>query len=165
MFLLGFILYGTLCASWTWMTVFLDAHFLKQIHLPGCCEIWECPWQTKHTRQRKYKSISWSRLKLVSRTRNKSISPSNESIVSVVGDSATSSLTKPTRSVCAKSLRSCLTLCNPMDCSVLGSSCLWDPPGKNTGVGFHFLLQGIFATQAWNQLLLHLLHWEADSLP
>ena len=25
--------------------------------------------------------------------------------------------------------------------------CLWDSPGKNTGVGFHFLLQEIFPTQ------------------
>ena len=25
--------------------------------------------------------------------------------------------------------------------------CLWDFPGKNPGVGFHFLLQGFFLTQ------------------
>ena len=35
---------------------------------------------------------------------------------------------------CAKS---CPTLCNAMDCP-------WDSPGKNTGVGCHALLQGIF---------------------
>ena len=40
--------------------------------------------------------------------------------------------------------------------------CPWDSPGKNTGVGCHFLLQGIFLTQGWNQCLLH---WQADSLP
>ena len=34
--------------------------------------------------------------------------------------------------------------------------------GKNTGVGSHFLLQGIFPTQGLNPCLLH---WEADSLP
>ena len=34
-------------------------------------------------------------------------------------------------------------------------------PGKNTGVGCHFLLQGIFPTQGLN---LHLLHWQLDSL-
>ena len=28
--------------------------------------------------------------------------------------------------------------------------CLWDSPGKNTGVGCHFLLQGIFPTQGSN---------------
>ena len=32
----------------------------------------------------------------------------------------------------------------------------------HTGVGCHFLLQGIFPTQGLN---LHLLHWQADSLP
>ena len=30
-----------------------------------------------------------------------------------------------------------------------------DSPGKNTGVGFHVLLQGIFPTQGSNQGLLH----------
>ena len=34
-------------------------------------------------------------------------------------------------------------------------------PGKNTRVGCHFLLQGIFPTQGLN---LRLLHWQADSL-
>ena len=43
--------------------------------------------------------------------------------------------------------------------------CPWNFPGKNTGVGCHFLLQGIFPTQGSNQYLLHLLHWQADSLP
>ena len=33
--------------------------------------------------------------------------------------------------------------------------CPWDFPGKNTGVGFHFLLQGIFLTQGSNPSLLH----------
>ena len=31
----------------------------------------------------------------------------------------------------------------------------WDSPGKNTGVGCHFLLQGIFPTQGSNPGLLH----------
>ena len=35
------------------------------------------------------------------------------------------------------------TLCNPMDCS---PPCPWDSPAKNTGVGCHFLFQGIFPT-------------------
>ena len=39
--------------------------------------------------------------------------------------------------------------------------CPWNFPGKNTGVGCHFLLQGIFLTQGLNP---HLLHWQADSL-
>ena len=33
--------------------------------------------------------------------------------------------------------------------------CPWDSPGKNTGVGCHFLLQGIFPTQESNTGLLH----------
>ena len=34
-----------------------------------------------------------------------------------------------------------------MDSSLPGYSCSWDFPGKNTEVGCHFLLQGIFSTQ------------------
>ena len=41
----------------------------------------------------------------------------------------------------AKSLQSCLTLCDPIDGSPRGSPHPWDSPGKNTGVGCHFLLQ------------------------
>ena len=67
-----------------------------------------------------------------------------------------------------------LTLCDSMDCSLPGSSVHgisqprildlypWDFPAKNTGVGCHFLLQGIFLTQRLNPQLLH---WQADSLP
>ena len=33
--------------------------------------------------------------------------------------------------------------------------CPWDSPGKNTGVGCHFLLQGIFLTQGSKLGLLH----------
>ena len=33
--------------------------------------------------------------------------------------------------------------------------CPWDSPGKNTGVGSHSLLQGIFPTQELNLGLLH----------
>ena len=33
--------------------------------------------------------------------------------------------------------------------------CPWNSPGKNTGVGSHFLLQGIFPTQGLNPGLLH----------
>ena len=33
--------------------------------------------------------------------------------------------------------------------------CPWDSLGKNTGVGWHFLLQGIFLTQGSNPCLLH----------
>ena len=43
--------------------------------------------------------------------------------------------------------------------------CQWDSPGKNTGVGCHFLLQGIFPTQGSNLGLLCLLNWQAGSKP
>jgi len=57
---------------------------------------------------------------------------------------------------------SCLTLCDPIDCSPSRLLCPWNFSGKNTGVGCHFLLQGIFPTQESNP---HLLHWQLDSLP
>ena len=59
----------------------------------------------------------------------------------------------------------CLTLCNPMDCSLPGSSSHGVFLGKNTGVGCCFLLQGIFSTQGLSPRLWHLLHWQVDSLP
>ena len=60
-----------------------------------------------------------------------------------------------------------------LSCSVMSNSlqplglqptrllCPWDFSGKNIGVGCHFLLLGIFLTQALN---LGLLHWQADTL-
>ena len=63
-----------------------------------------------------------------------------------------------------KSLQSCLTLCNPMNCS---------PPSSSVhGIlqarileDWHFLLQGIFPIQGSNPHLLCLLHWQVGSLP
>ena len=51
--------------------------------------------------------------------------------------------------------KSCLTLYDPMDCSPPGSSVLGDSPGKNTRVGCHALLHGIFLIQGSNRSLLH----------
>ena len=45
--------------------------------------------------------------------------------------------------------KSCSTLVIPWT----GYS-LWDSPGKNTGAGCHFLIQGIFPTQESNPCLL-----------
>ena len=71
--------------------------------------------------------------------------------------------------------QSCPALCGPMDCRLPGSSvhgicglqsarlfCLWNLQARNTGVGCHFLLQGIFSTQGSN---LSLMHWQVDSSP
>ena len=60
----------------------------------------------------------------------------------------------------------CPTLCDPMDCmQSAGSSVHGDSPGKNTGVGCHALLQGIFPIEGSNpgllpcrQILYHLSH-------
>ena len=72
-------------------------------------------------------------------------------IQALKSDSPGSSLGSPLTSyylwvVCVrvKSLQSCPTLCDPMDSSPPGSSVHGDSPGKNTGVGCHTLLQGIF---------------------
>ena len=61
--------------------------------------------------------------------------------------------------------QSCPTLCDHMDCSPLGFSINGASLDKNTGVGYHFLLQGIFPTQGSNpgllnyrQILYHLSH-------
>ena len=53
----------------------------------------------------------------------------------------------------------CLTLWDPLDWSLLGSCVRGDSAGKNTGVGSHALLQGIFPTQELNPSL------QLDSLP
>ena len=65
----------------------------------------------------------------------------------------------------AKTLLSDLTLCDPGDCSSPGSSDHGDSSGKNTGMGCHVLLQGIFLTQGSNPHLSRLLHWQRGSLP
>jgi len=51
--------------------------------------------------------------------------------------------------------QSCPTLCDTTDCSPPGSSVHEDSPGKNTGVGGHAVLQGIFPTQGSNPGLPH----------
>ena len=68
-----------------------------------------------------------------------------------------------------RSLLSCLTLCDSMGYSPLGSSVQKDCPGKNTGVGCHALIQEIFPTQGsnpnllhWRQILYHLATWETN---
>ena len=58
-------------------------------------------------------------------------------------------------SVLCSVTQSCLILCGLMDCSLPGSSVHGDSPGKNIGLGFHDLLQGIFPTLGSNSGLLH----------
>ena len=54
---------------------------------------------------------------------------------------------------CCLVSKSCLTLCDAMEPTRL--LCLWDSPGKNTGVGCCFFFQGIFLIQGPNPSLLH----------
>ena len=54
--------------------------------------------------------------------------------------------------------QSCLTLCDPVDPRLL---CPWNSSGKNTGVGSHSLLQGIFPNQGLNPGLL----WSSTTAP
>ena len=67
--------------------------------------------------------------------------------------------------ICAKSLQLCLTLCNAMYRSPPGSSVPGIFQVRNTGLGFCTFFQGIFPTQELNLCLLHLLNWQAVSLP
>ena len=64
----------------------------------------------------------------------------------------------------AQLLQSCLTL-QPYRLQPTRLFSPWGFPGKPTGVGYDFLLQGIFPTRGWNWHLLHLLHWPEGSLP
>ena len=51
-----------------------------------------------------------------------------------------------------------LSYVRPMDYSPPGSFFLWNFPGKNTGMGCHIFLQGIFTTQGLNPCFLLGLH-------
>ena len=64
---------------------------------------------------------------------------------------------------CMLSLFSCVQLFETL--WTVACFCPWDSAGKNTGVGCHFLLQGIFPTQRSNPHLLCLPRWQAGSLP
>ena len=64
--------------------------------------------------------------------------------------------------------RTCLIVSNslqPHGLQPVRLLCPWDSPGKNTEVSCHALPQGIFLAQGLNQSFLHLLHWQAGSLP
>ena len=66
----------------------------------------------------------------------------------------------------------CVCMCDPKGCNLPGSSVHGIFPGKNTGAGCYFLLQGIFPTQGLNPRLLlgrqmilyHWATWESYTL-
>ena len=66
--------------------------------------------------------------------------------------------------MCAKLLQWCPILCDPMDCSLPGSSVYGILQARILS-GLDALLQGIFPTLGLNLHLLCLLHWQAGSLP
>ena len=59
--------------------------------------------------------------------------------------------------------QSCLTV-QPHGLQPARFFCPWNCPCKNTGVGYHFPLQGIFQTHGSNSHFLNFLNWQADSL-
>ena len=65
--------------------------------------------------------------------------------------------------VCVQSLSHLITCC-PIDCSLPDSSAHGVFQARILEWECHFLLQGIFLTQGSNLHLLHLLHWQVDSL-
>ena len=60
---------------------------------------------------------------------------------------------------------SCVHLCVTLWIAPARVLCPWDSPGKNTEVGCHALLQGIFPTQGLNLHLLRLLYQQVGFLP
>ena len=64
--------------------------------------------------------------------------------------------------MCVLNHFSCVRLCATLWTTAHQASLPWDSPGKHTGVGCHFLLQGIFLTQGSNPHLLCLLPGQAD---
>ena len=67
----------------------------------------------------------------------------------------------------AEWLQSRSTLCDPMDCSPSASSVhgILQARILEWVEGCYAILQGTFGTQGCKLHLLHLLHWQADSLP
>ena len=63
------------------------------------------------------------------------------------------------------SSQSCPTLCDLMVCNLPGTSVHGNSPGKNIGVGFYALLQGIFPTQRLNPGLPYCRHFLLPSKP
>ena len=65
--------------------------------------------------------------------------------------------------VAAKSLQSCLQFCETLWIVAHHAPLSIGFSSKNTGVGCHAFLQGIFPTQESNLLVLCLQHWQEGS--
>ena len=109
---------------------------------PSCCLLSQSPFLMFHSTLNLFSlySVTW--------LSNKYISRAWEKMERIKGGS-----------IWAVLLSSVWHFCNSMNPSLL---CPWNLPGKNIGVGCHFLLQDIVLIQG---LKLHLLYLLADSLP
>ena len=77
-----------------------------------------------------------------------------EVILQAVGRFQLAAVSRSFGILCAKSLQSCSTLLQSYGLQPARLLCPWHSLGKNTGLGCHFLLQGIFPTQGSNRHLL-----------
>ena len=144
-------------------------------HLLSCVQPFAIPWSVvcqsslfmEFSRQDYWSQMPFPTLGGSSRSRNQTYI----SCASCIGRQILyfcATWASPLLGVCAQSHS---TLCDPpVDCSLPGSSVHGDSPGKNSGVGCHSLLQGIFPTQGLNpglphcrQILYQLIHQEAYS--
>ena len=92
-------------------------------------------WMTKQNIQRKFLQVAETRI-------TKAKCPSRDEWIKKMWYILYTQWTIATATAAAKSLQSCPTLCDPRD--VWLPTRLprpWNSPGKNTGVGCHFLLQ------------------------
>ena len=67
--------------------------------------------------------------------------------------------------LCAQSLSSVQLVVTPWGVACKAFQCPWNFLGQNTGVGCHFLLQGILLIQRPNPCFLHLRQWKVDVVP
>ena len=112
---------------------------------PSCCLLSQSPFLAFHSSLNLFSlySVTWLSNRYISRAWEKMECIKCDSIWAVL-------------------LSSVWLFCNSMNIGPDRFLCPWDLPGKNIGVGCHFLLQGIVLIQGLNPYLLYLL---ADSLP
>ena len=119
------------------------------------------PWHRENSHhswiwQSQFTSCTWSEAGLVA---GGEPGPARLSSALCPGHSSASREVKPTMFPCGGGsglvTKLCLWLLRFHEQRSLAGYSPWDSPSKNTGVGYHFLLQGIFPTQESNPGLLH----------
>ena len=99
--------------------------------------------------------LMWIQTEVGLQARRWDWSPFHEKLLSVSGQVTVGCY-------CCLVTKLCPAVLQPCGLEHTNLLCPLDFPDENTGMGCHFLLQGIFLTQRLN---LRLLHWQADSLP